>query len=277
MIECVANVSEGRDSALIGQLARVCAPDLLDVHSDADHHRSVFTVTGEDAVRRLTVEALDILDIRRHRGVHPRLGVVDVVPFVPLFDSTMNDALDARQTFAEWAAGALDIPCFLYGDPHGSLSTRRSLPEIRKQAWETLAPDLGPRGPHPTAGAICVGARMPLVAYNIWMSDSSGGDAVRRIASTMRSPQVRALALETGNSYQVSMNLVSPDVVGPADVFATALSATRGTPARIERCELVGLIPQSVLDRTARSDWSTLDLAEDRTIEYRLRERDVGE
>lgn len=277
VIECVANISEGRDRAVLSELEQICSEDVLDVHRDTDHHRSVFTLVGENAVRRLTSRAVDIVDLRRHEGVHPRLGVVDVVPFVPLFDSSMSDALDARQSFAEWAAGALDIPCFLYGDAHGSLISQRTLPDIRKLAWTSLRPDLGPDTPHPRAGAICVGARMPLVAYNIWMKDSSNGDAVRHIAGSMRSAQVRTLALRVGDSFQVSMNLIAPDTIGPEQVHALAVHAVEGTTAQIERCELVGLVPQSVLDRTPRHLWDVLDLAESKTIEFRLRERDIGD
>ena len=278
MLECVANVSEGRDLALIRRWAEVCGSDLLDVHSDWHHHRSVFTMVGEEAVRSLVESSLIDLDLAQHSdGVHPRLGIVDVVPFVPLFDSKMDAALDARQAFAEWAAGAYDIPCFLYGEARGSLSDRRSLPDIRKYAWTALKPDIGPLTPHPTAGAICVGARPPLVAFNIWMSDSSDGEAVRRIARTMRSTSVRTLALPVGDAFQVSMNLIEPDTVGPAEAYAMASTLIDGTSAAILRCELVGLVPWSTLIRTPRAMWATLDLSEERTIEHRLHERDLGE
>ncbi len=275
MLECVANISEGRDRDILSRLALICGQDLLDVHADHHHHRSVFTLVGEEAVRHITSEALDLLHIDRHvDGVHPRLGIIDVVPFVPLAETAMEEALEARQSFAEWAAGALDIPCFLYGPAHGSLVTERSLPDIRRWAWDALTPDLGPHEPHPVAGAICVGARPLLVAYNIWMRDSLDGATVRQIASTMRSAHVRTLALAVGDAFQLSMNLIHPEHVGPADVYAQAHSLSEGTPARIERCELVGLIPRYVLDGTPQEMWTTLDLSPEQTIEYQLRARD---
>ncbi|MFM8857053.1 MAG: hypothetical protein ACKOI2_07570, partial [Actinomycetota bacterium] len=141
-----------------------CGKDVLDLHVDKDHHRSVFTLVGEQAVRHLTSRAIETLDIGRHAdGVHPRLGVVDVVPFVPLPDSSVADALSARQAFAEWATDAFAVPCFLYGPTHGSLRSERTLPDIRRTAWSSLLPDLGPKTPHRTAGAICVGVRPILV------------------------------------------------------------------------------------------------------------------
>ena len=276
VLECVANISEGRDLALIRRWAKACGTDLLDVHTDWHHHRSVFTLVGEDAVRGLVERSLIDLDLAEHTdGVHPRLGIVDVVPFVPLFDSGMDEALDARQAFAEWAAGVHDIPCFLYGEPRGSLSEQRSLPDVRKHAWSALKPDIGPMTPHPVAGAICVGTRRPLVAFNIWMTDSSGGETVRRVARAMRSASVRTLALPVGDAFQVSMNLIEPDDVGPADVFAMAETLTEGTSATILRCELVGLVPWSTLIRTPRNLWATLDMSEERTIEHRLHERNL--
>jgi glutamate formiminotransferase len=271
VLECVANISEGRDSQVLDSLVAVCGKDVLDLHVDADHHRSVFTLVGEEAIRRLTRRAVETLDLSSHTdGVHPRLGVVDVVPFVPLAGSNVADALSARQAFAEWATEELAVPCFLYGPAHGSLTSERSLPDIRRHAWSPLQPDLGPMAPHRTAGAMCVGVRPILVAYNIWMSDSSGGDAVRRIARNMRSETVRALALRVGPAFQVSMNLIDPGRTGPQDVFRAVRAMSADTTARFERCELVGLIPRSILERTPPDMWDVLDLAPERTIEYRI-------
>lgn len=272
MLECVANISEGRNASHLTSLRDACAEGLLDVHTDRDHHRSVFTLLGEESVRRLTRRAVELLDISNHiDGVHPRLGVVDVVPFVPLGPSSIDDAVRARQDFAEWAARELGIPCFLYGPAHGSLAVDRTLPEIRRHAWSATMPDIGPPRPHPTAGAICVGARSVLIAYNIWMRDPSGGDIVDRIACSLRSNAVRTLALRVGASFQVSMNLVDPASAGPADVHARVQELSAGTGAEIERCELVGLVPESVLTATPRDLWDTLDLAPETTIEYRMR------
>jgi glutamate formiminotransferase len=117
---------------------------------------------------------------------------------------------------------------------------------------------------------MCVGVRPILIAYNIWMNDSSGGEAVRRIARNMRSETVRALALRVGTAFQVSMNLIDPERTGPQDVFRQVVEMSSDTTARFERCELVGLIPRSILERTPPDMWDVLDLAPERTIEYRI-------
>ena len=123
MLECVVNVSEGRREDRLGVLAAAAGADLLDVHRDGDHHRAVLTLVGTEAPRRVAAAAVAELDLRAHDGVHPRLGVVDVVPFVPLEPATMADAVAARDAFAAWAGGELGVPCFLYGE-------ERSLPRI---------------------------------------------------------------------------------------------------------------------------------------------------
>lgn len=263
MLECVVNISEGRNAGFLSSCRAVLGEDLLDVHSDPDHHRSVFTLAGEEAARVLASEVVTALDLASHEGVHPRIGTVDVVPFVPLHGSTMDDALAARGRFARWIADELGVPCFLYGP-------ERTLPDVRRRAWRDLSPDIGPGTPHPRAGAVCVGARPPLVAYNVWLADSTP-ETARQLAATVRGPHVRALGLQVGSECQVSMNLVSPDEVGPAAVF-DAVAAH----ARVARAELVGLIPASALASVARSRWEELDLAVERTIEWRWANRTPG-
>lgn len=256
MLECVVNISEGRDPDVIAALGEACGPGLLDVHTDGDHHRSVFTLLGEAAPRALATAAVDRLDLRVHAGVHPRIGVVDVVPFVPLDGADVAEAVAARDAFGAWAAEALGVPGFAYGP-------ERSLPDVRRGAFTDLAPTWGPAEPHPTAGAIAVGARPLLVAYNLWLAEPDLALA-RRLARDVRSPAVRALGLQVGDDVQVSFNLIEPGVSGPADVW-DAIAAV--TP--IARAELVGLVPASVLDATDPARWAQLDLAPDRTIEAR--------
>jgi glutamate formiminotransferase len=256
VLACVVNVSEGRRDDVVGVLARAGEPDLLDVHHDPHHHRSVFTLVGEEAPRRLAAVAVERLDLRDHDGVHPRLGVVDVVPFVPLGGDDLADAVAARDRFATWMAAELGVPCFLYGP-------ERTLPEIRRRAWADLAPDTGGPGPHPTAGAVCVGARRALIAFNVWVAADLG--TARRVAAAIRGPAVRALGLPVGERVQVSVNLVAPDEVGPAEVYdrVDALVAVEGA-------ELVGLVPERILARTDPARWAELDLAADRTFEARI-------
>lgn len=266
MLECVVNVSEGRDTAVLAHLAESVRTNLLDVHSDVDHHRSVFTLAGSDGVRDLTRHAVDLLDIGAHTGEHPRVGVVDVAPFVPLDDASMVDAIAARNEFARWAADELDIPCFLYG-PIGD--EERSLPEVRRHAWRDLAPDAGPRTAHPTAGAICVGARAPLIAYNVLL-DSPDIGLARGIARDIRRPGLRTMAFTVNGNAQVSMNIVDTDAVSVADAFdAVAHCAARHGITNLS-AELVGLIPRKALEKVDPERWIQLDLGNDKTIEWRV-------
>jgi glutamate formiminotransferase len=273
MLECVVNVSEGRDLALISGLGQAAGRDLLDVHVDPHHHRCVLTLAGEtveDATRAIAALVVSKVDIRRHEGVHPRIGALDVVPFVPLdhsgarstADLDLRPALAARDRFAHWAAETLGLPCFLYGP-------ERTLPDIRRHAFSGLRPDTGPDLPHPTAGACAVGARYPLVAYNLWLRRSTT-DIARAIAASLRSPSVRALGLDVGGNAQVSCNLLDPDTIGPAEVYDAVDQLALAADTAIDRAELVGLIPACALDRIPTSRWAILDVAPDRTIEARL-------
>ena len=272
MLECVVNVSEGRDRAQIEDLGSLVGAALIDLHSDASHNRSVFTLAGPavfEAAVDLARAAAARLDIRRHDGVHPRLGVVDVVPFVPLGDDGMRpdgdlgEAITARDRFCRWASDELELPCFVYGP-------ERSLPEIRQRAFGELRPDFGPARPHLSAGACCVGARHALVAYNLWLAADDLALA-RRLTSALRSPEVRTACFAVESAVQVSCNLVAPWSVGPADVYDRVAGA-----ARIERAELVGLLPRKVLDAIPARRWKSLGLDENSTIETRLAERGLA-
>ncbi len=260
MLECVLNISEGADAAAVDALATAAGPDLLDLHSDPHHNRSVLTTVGEDSPRQVAHAAVERLDLRRHQGAHPRFGVVDVVPFVPLAGSTMTEAETARDGFLTWAATELGIPGFAYG-------RHRTLPEVRRRAFVDLAPDAGPSRPHPRAGAVAVGAREVLVAWNLWLVEPDLARA-REVARVVRGPHLRALGLAVGPRVQVSMNLIAPLVVGPAEAWdlVSALVPIAGA-------ELVGLAPESVLAHTPEERWGQLDLSPDRTIEARLARR----
>jgi glutamate formiminotransferase len=260
LLECVVNLSEGRRDDVLDGLARAAGDDLLDMHRDTHHHRAVLTMVGESAPRAVARAAVDILDLRTHAGAHPRIGAVDVVPFVPLGTTPMAEAVAARDRFAAWAGEALGVPCFLYGE-------HRSLPEVRRLAFAGLVPDTGPPEPHPTAGACAVGARTVLVAYNLWLADPDL-ERARGIARGLRRPGVRALGLPVGGDVQVSLNLLAPAEFGPAQAF-DAVAAR----APVARAELVGLVPEAVLRSIDPSRWAELDLAADRTIEARLAER----
>ena len=268
MLECVANISEGTSKHLIAQICSQAGDALLDVHSDPNYNRSVLTLAGPDAqeaARAIVKAAVGLLDIKSHRGIHPRLGVVDVIPFVPLsftargqaMNAPVDKALRARNAFASWAANDLQLPCFLYGPG-------RDLPEIRRRAFVSLAPDAGPHVPHRSAGAACVGARRILVAYNISLAEG-GVDLAREIARNLRGLFVRSLALCVDGTAQVSCNLLEPVFMGPMQVFDFI-----ARQAQIKQAELVGLIPSRALDAIPKHRWKELDVADDRTIEARL-------
>jgi glutamate formiminotransferase len=267
LVECVINVSEGRDSDVLAALRGAGGTALLDLHSDADHNRAVLTLAGppgamQEAARAVARAAVSLMDLGAHQGVHPRFGVLDVVPWVtlqgwPIADGPIEVAVEARQSFAAWAGSTLDLPCFLYGP-------ERSLPEVRRLAWQGLSPDAGPTHPHPTAGATAVGARPVLLAYNLWLAESDLALA-RRVAAAIRRPGLRTLALPVGASVQVSCNLTDPWTVGPEAAFDAVASQ-----AVVARAELVGLVPRAVLERVPRQRWRELDLDPSTTIEARL-------
>lgn len=256
------NISEGDDQDTIAAIADSAGRDLLDVHSDPHHNRSVLTLVGEEAPRRVAAATVGRLDLTSHRGAHPRTGVVDVVPFVPLSGATMADAVAARDSFAAWAARELGVPSFLYG-------TERTLPDIRRGAFTDLLPDHGDGEPHPTAGAMAVGARPVLIAYNVWLAQPDL-ELANAVARRIRGPYLRTLGLEVGERVQVSMNLISPETVDPA-----AATDAVAVHAAVAGCELVGLLPQAVLEGIEPERWAELDLAEDRTIEARLARREA--
>jgi len=276
VLECVVNVSEGCDEVVLANLAGAAGECLLDVHSDCDHHRSVLTLAGEDeavqaAARELARAAVGLLDLGAHRGVHPRFGALDVVPWVALEGWPLQDvrpvdercaqrALEARDSFAVWASRELALPVFLYGP-------ERSLPTVRKEAWLSLTPDFGPGSPHGTAGAVAVGCRPLMLAYNLWLAEPDLEKA-KAAATAVRSSDVRALAFAVGRQVQVSCNLLAPLVVGPAAVWDQVAEV-----AAIARAELVGLVPERVLLAAPERRWAQLDLARDRTIESRLQLR----
>jgi glutamate formiminotransferase len=261
VLECVVNVSEGRRTEVVAALAAAAGADLLDVHTDGDHHRTVLTVVGEIAPRAVATVAVERIDLRGHIGAHPRMGAVDVVPFVPLAGATMDDAVAARDRFARWLGGTLGVPAFTYGPG------RPGLPEIRRQAFARLAPDAGPAYASPRAGATAVGARPVLVAYNLWLAAPDLALA-RSLARRLRGPAVRALGLAVGAAAQVSCNLVDPLSVGPAAVYDAVAAC-----APVARAELVGLVPEAVLAAVDPGRWPELDLDAGRTIEARLARR----
>jgi glutamate formiminotransferase len=275
VLECVVNVSEGRDPSVLATIAEAATGALLDVHSDPDHNRSVLTLAGlgpdlEAAVQAVARATLESIDLRNHEGIHPRLGALDVVPFVPLGPAggpigphgDLTPALEARRRFADWAGERLGLPCFFYGP-------ERTLPEVRREAFGRLAPDAGPLHRHPSAGASAVGARGALVAYNLWLTTPDVAVA-RDVAAAIRGPALRALGLAVSGATQVSCNLVDPFVLGPGQAYDAVARLATGAGTEVARAELVGLAPVAVVKAVPRSRRRALDLDLDRTVEARL-------
>ncbi len=292
MFECVPNVSEGRDQPTIRRLidaVRATQSRLLDTHTDADHHRTVFTVVGDapaisDGAVALARCATAHIDLRCHTGgVHPRMGAVDVMPFVPLSPTTMAECVRVARTCGRRIAEALDIPVFLYG--HAAVHDDRSaLPVLRKGGFEGLEhkmrspdwiPDYGPRSPHPTAGAMAVGARTFLVAYNVQL-DTRELKFARRIASAIREtngglPGVRALGfpLHSKGCVQVSMNLTDVSETSIPGAFRVVLREAERLGVAVLSSEIVGLAPRAAFEGVS-SDMLMLERA---TAYYMLENR----
>ncbi len=274
MLECVPNVSEGRRPEVVRELARAAAAPgvaVLDVSSDPDHNRTVLTLAGEpaalhDGLLALYEAALAAVDLTRHRGVHPRVGAVDVVPFVPLGESTMAAAVAAAVRLGEAVAERFALPVFLYEEA-ARRPERRRLPEVRRGGFEGLparladpawVPDFGPPRLHPTAGATIVGARFFLIAYNVVL-DTADPEVARRIAARVREragglPAVRAIGvyLESRGRAQVSMNLLDYRRTSMAAALARVRQEAEALGTRVVASEVVGLVPQEAVDAALR-------------------------
>ncbi len=289
VIECVPNFSEGRSRRVIeslrAEIESVTGVHVLDVHSDAAHHRSVFTFAGsvlavlEAAFRSVRV-AGTLIDLTHHRGVHPRIGAADVVPLVPLSGLTLSEAANAARVLGRRIGDTLDVPVFLYGH-----QTRRTLPEIRRGGWRTLGermrtlpewqPDFGPAAPHPTAGVTAVGARPILVAYNVVL-DSPTAEPAKIIARTIRSsngglPSVRALGFLVDGRAQVSMNLLDIDTTPPLAVFEAVSRQAEALGVAVLGSEIVGLVPERAIPPDAEGSLALRHGVEPHLLEPRLR------
>jgi len=293
ILECVPNVSEGRDARALESFAAairgVAAVRLADVHADPDHHRSVFSFLGPpDAVEAAALALADAvfatIDMRGHRGVHRRIGALDVLPFVPLRDLTMVDAGARARAVGERLARAHALPVYFYGAAALS-SARRALPAIRAGEYEGLAakladpawrPDAGPARVDARKGACAVGARGILVAFNVWL-DSTDVDAARAIARTVREssgglPAVQAMGLPLAHAgrVQVSMNLLDYRVTSLARAFDAVAAEADARRIRVERGELVGLAPHAAFAGRAPASVGLPGLRPEQCLETHL-------
>jgi glutamate formiminotransferase len=266
LFECVVNVCEGRRLDVLDELGLAAGPALRDRHSDAAHNRSVFTLIEHRTelrryVRSFIVASMKLLDLRDHDGVHPCFGIVDVVPFVALDSRKAEEAATLRNETASWVADTFGVPVFLYGRLRDG--SKRSLPEVRRHAFRSLMPDMGPMKPSAERGASAVGARPILVAWNLWVRGIDLAEG-RIIAKALRRPEVRALA----DMVQISFNLIDPMSVRPSMVYDKVAGLLDGD--LIDHAELVGLIPEAVLRAEDPKRWKQLGLAPGATIESRL-------
>jgi glutamate formiminotransferase len=288
VLEAVPNVSEGRDRGSIERVGRAFSSRaaLLDVHSDPDHHRAVFTLAGEpeplvESLLTGAACALELVDLRTHVGVHPRVGVVDVVPLVPLVPEDMDVAKEAALSVGGRLATELGLPVFLYGEVGGgrrpAYFRRGGLRELeRRVETRELEPDAGPRRLDPRTGAVLVGARPPLVAYNIALATDDVGVA-RDIAAIVREsgggmPGVQAIGLYLPRSgcAQVSMNVLDLDRSPLHEVVARVVAEAGTKGVEVRGGELVGLVPARALEAARAADVQVPGVDETRVLERAL-------
>jgi glutamate formiminotransferase len=265
VLEAVPNLSEGRDPGLLGSLARAFGEHalVLDVHSDPDHNRSVFTLAAEDdelvdALLGGLALALERIDLRRHEGVHPRVGVADVVPVVPLEAEDMARAVSAARVLSSRIGDELGLPVFHYGEigdgRRPAFFRRGGLGELQRRIQTgELEPDAGPRRIDPRAGVALVGARGPLVAYNVVLA-TDDVEVAREVARAVRGssgglPGVQAigLLLPEAAQVQVSMNVIDADQTPLHEAVERVRSEAAERGVEVATGELVGLVPASVL------------------------------
>jgi glutamate formiminotransferase / 5-formyltetrahydrofolate cyclo-ligase len=295
IIECVPNISEGRRAdvveTIVAAVRAVRDVRVLDTSSDPSHNRSVLTLAGDAAALKQAVLALfdaatKAIDLRTHAGEHPRLGAVDVVPFVPIEGVTMEDCVALAKDTAAEVAERFHVPVFLYEEA-ASTPARRNLEDIRRGEFEGLAakmaapdwaPDFGPASPHPSAGASVIGARMPLIAYNINLA-TDRLDVARKIAAAIRHSsggfrfvKAMGIALEGRGIVQVSMNLTNFEKTPMFRVFEVVKREARRYGVDVLESEIVGLVPSAALVGTAEYFLQLAAFDSKQVLESRLRE-----
>ena len=295
LVECVPNFSEGRKIDTVERLAKTIAgvetACVLDTHIDPDHNRSVITfiaapVMAIEASIRAVALAAELIDMSQHTGQHPRLGATDVLPFVPLRGVTLNDCTALAHQAGERIARELAIPVYFY-ERAAMKPDRVNLEDVRRGGLELLRqqisveplrePDVGLRTIHPTAGAIAVGARPFLIAFNVNLRTRDLSIA-RQVARSVRArhgglPFVKALGFElsTRGLVQVSMNLVSYEHTGMTKAYEAVRNEAGKLGVQVAGTEIVGLVPENAVDRTAEYFQKLENFSDDKVLETRLR------
>lgn len=292
VLMCKANISEGGDKEVLERVAAavraVEGVTLADWSGDPDHNRAVFTLLGApgavlEGAKALTETALAHIDMREHRGEHPRMGAVDVVPFIPLREVETEEAVEIARSFGKWLGGK-GVPVYYYEDA-ATRPERESLPKIRKGQYEALseklpdpfwAPDEGPAEFNPAAGATVTGARFPLVAFNVNLQTENLevaqtiARAVRHINGGYRYVRGMGFALEDKGMVQVSMNLVNYEKTPVHRVLETIRSEAARYGVSIAGTELIGSVPLGALEEVVRFYLQTHDFAADQVVETAL-------
>jgi glutamate formiminotransferase len=297
LIECVPNFSEGRRPEVIEEIVRavgqIAGVTLLDHSRDPTHNRSVVTFAGaaQPVVKAATAavgRALELIDMEQHTGAHPRIGAVDVIPFVPLGTTTLDECIDLARRFGEQIAQRFELPVYLYGAA-ALRPDRQRLADVRRGQYEALregigtdpdrTPDFGPSRLHPRGGAVAVGARKPLIAFNVNLASDDLALA-KRIAHAIREssgglPAVQAMGVLLQNPgqarmAQVSMNLVDWERTGIAAVVHVIRRLAREGGTDIDHCELIGLAPAGALLEVAADTLGLREFSADQALELRL-------
>jgi glutamate formiminotransferase / 5-formyltetrahydrofolate cyclo-ligase len=294
LIECVPNVSEGRRPDVVNAIAEAVSQvegvRLLDRSSDEAHNRSVLTLAGaadavQQAVMALFAAALDLIDLRHHTGAHPRLGAVDVVPFIPLAGATMAQCVALATETASMVASRFQLPVYLYEEA-AATPDRRNLAAIRRGEFEGLAakmatpgwaPDYGPSHPHPSAGATAIGARAPLIAFNVTLA-TDRLDIAKAVAVAVRHssgglPFVKALgiALPHRGIVQVSMNLTNFTQTPMTRAFEAVRDEAERRGTTVEDSEIVGLVPEAALPHDPEQTLKVVGFSDKQVLERRLK------
>ena len=293
ILECVPNFSEGRDRKIVEQIVdpfrKTDGVKLLDFQTDEDHNRSVVTVVGNpDALKQAVVEsmgiAIDLIDMRTHSGQHPRMGAIDVVPFIPVKNITVDEAVTVSKAVAKQVADAYQLPIFLY-EQSAAKPERRNLAAVRKGQFEGMAqkikqpdwaPDYGPAEIHPTAGVTAMGARMPLVAYNVNLDTNDIEIAnqiarsVRHISGGLRYCKGIGIELKDRGIVQVSLNMTDYTRTALYRVFELIKIEARRWGVNVVGSEIIGLVPMQALIDCAEYYLGIEDFSMEQVLEARI-------
>ena len=294
IVECVPNFSEGRRKEVVDAIAQAIASvpgvRVLDQEMDADHNRSVITFVGDrtsvaEAAYRVAKKAVELIDMNRHRGEHPRVGALDVLPFVPIAGVTMDDCVALARSVGKRIADELQVPVYLY-EAAATRPDRRALPDVRRGEYEGLKteiernpdrkPDFGPPRLHPTAGACIVGARPVLIAWNVNLRTADVGVA-KRIAKAIREsdgglPAVRAKGFDLADRglVQVSMNMVDYRKTSLLQAFEAIRARAAKEGVEIAESEIIGLVPLDALVDAATAYLKLARFHREQILEIRL-------